>query len=77
VRTRQATFRTGQLDPGQQLFGRFVAAQLGLRGRAPRGLGELLDPGLELGQGALERLEALALDPRARPDRERPDRYLR
>jgi hypothetical protein len=34
----------------------------------PRGVGDLVDPGLELGQGALERVEALPLDASSGPD---------
>ena len=73
----QPELGTGQLDPCQDLLGRFVAAQLGLCGCSPGGLGELVDPGLELGQGALERVETQPLDASSGPDRERPDRYLR
>jgi hypothetical protein len=76
VRARQAFFRAGKLEPGRDLLGRFVASQLGLGGASPHGFGELVDPGLELGQGALERVEALALDARAGSDREGPGGYL-
>ena len=69
---RQATLWTGQLDPSQDLLARFVAAQLRSGGFAPRGVRELNDPGLELGQGPLERVEALALDARVGPDGEGP-----
>jgi hypothetical protein len=72
----QTTLGTGELDPGHDLLDRFVAAQLGLCGRSPGSLGELDDPGLELGQGALDRLEAQPLDASSGPDREGPGSYL-
>ncbi|HET6866613.1 MAG TPA: hypothetical protein VFH80_11920 [Solirubrobacteraceae bacterium] len=68
---------TGQLDPCQDLLSRFVTAQLGLCGCSPGRLGELVDPGLELGEGALERVEAQPFDASSGPDRERPGGYLR
>jgi hypothetical protein len=71
----QATLGAGQLQPGQHLVGRFVAAQLGFGGVPRCGVCELVDPRLELGQAALERVEAVALDARARPDREGPVGY--
>jgi hypothetical protein len=72
----QPTLGAGQLDPGHDLLGRFVPAQLGVRWAAPHGFGALVDPGLELGQGALERLEAQPLDASSGPDREGPGSYL-
>jgi hypothetical protein len=74
---REATFGAGQLDPGHDLLGRCVPAQLRVGGFAPRRLGELVDPGGELGQRALERVEALALDARFGPDGEGPGGYER
>jgi hypothetical protein len=73
----QATLGTGQLDPGHDLLLGGVAAQLGLGGVPRRRACELVDPGLELGQRALERVEAFALDARIGPDRERPGGYER
>jgi hypothetical protein len=73
----QATFGTGQLDPGHDLLGRGIPAQFRVCGFAPRGVGELIDPGRELGQGALERVEARPFDTRSGPDGERPGGYLR
>jgi hypothetical protein len=73
----QATLGTGQLDPGQDLLGRFVAAELRLGGALRCGLRDLVDPGLELGQGALERFEAQPLDASSGPDGEGPSGYLR
>ncbi len=72
----QPPLGTGELDPGQDLLGRFVAAQLCLCRCPPGGRGELVDPGLELGQGAVDRLEALPLDASSGPDREGPGSYL-
>ena len=73
----QATFGAGQLDPGHDLLGGGVAAQPRVGGFAPRGAGELVDPSGELGQRALERVEALALDARIGPDGEGPGGYER
>jgi hypothetical protein len=72
----QPALGTGELDPGEDLFGRFVAAQLCSGGCSPGGLGELVDPGLELGQRTLERVEALALDASSGPDGDGPGGYL-
>jgi hypothetical protein len=72
----QPPLGTGQLDPGQDLLRRGVPAQFCLCGCAARGLGELVDPGLELGQGALERVEAQPLDASSGPDGEGPGSYL-
>lgn len=72
----QPALGTGELDPSQNLSGRFVATQLGLCGCSPGGVGEFVDPGLELGEGALDRLEAQPLDASSGPDREGPGRYF-
>jgi hypothetical protein len=74
---RQATLGAGQLDPGHDLIGRGVPAQPRVGRFAPRSAGELVDPGRELGQRALERVEALALDARFGPDGEGPGGYER
>jgi hypothetical protein len=73
----QATLGTGQLDPAHDLLLGGVAAQLGLGGLPRSGVRELVDPGFELGQRALERVETQPLDARVGPDRERPGGYLR
>jgi hypothetical protein len=73
----QATLGPGQLESGEDLPLGTVLAQLRVRWGCPRAVRELIDPGLELGQGALERVEALALDARVGPDREGPGGYLR
>jgi hypothetical protein len=73
----QPALGAGQLDPGHDLLGRGVPAQPDVCGVAPRGIGKLVDPGLELGQRALERVEALALDARIGPDGEGPGGYER
>ena len=71
----QPPLGTGQLNPGQHLLRGTVAAQLRLRGLSARGLSEFVDPGLEFGQRALERVEPLALDASSGPDREGPGGY--
>jgi hypothetical protein len=72
----QPALGAGQLQPGQDLLLRAVLAQPRF-GRVGPGAGcELVDPRLELGQGALERVEAPALDARTGPDGERPGGYF-
>ena len=73
----QATLGTGKLNPGDDLLLGAVAMELRVGGVFFGAARELVDPGLELGQGVLERVEAPALDARARPDGERPGGYER
>jgi hypothetical protein len=73
----QPTLGSGQLDSSDHLLLGGVPAKPGLRGCSPGGLGELLDPGRELGNGALERVEAHSLDASLGPGGERPGGYLR
>ncbi len=73
----QATLGPGQLDPRDDLLLGGVAAQARLCRVLARGLGELIDPGCELGQGSLESVEPVALDASPGPDGEGPGGYLR
>jgi hypothetical protein len=70
--------RPGELEPGGNLFGRAVPAQLGRADRfCPRRGGELAAACLELAQRPVERLEVRALDARPVADSQRPDSSYR
>jgi hypothetical protein len=77
VRARQATFGPGQLQAGEDLLLGTVLAELGVEWVRLGAVREFVDPGLELGQRALERVEAVALDARVSSDGEGPGGYLR
>jgi hypothetical protein len=77
VRARQATFGPGQLQAGEDLLLGTVLAELGPQWVCLGAVREFVDPGLELGQRALERVEAVALDARVSSDGEGPGGYLR
>lgn len=73
----EASLGAGQLEAREDLLLGTVALELRLDRVGLRAVRQLADPGLELGQRALERVEALALDARFGPDREGPARYWR